>query len=90
MTGGNIFSEKEMDDNCFATIIGKRFLDERKKSIPIIIVTINKKSIEENSNENEYYILDGIDGLVSISLQQLQERFNIDEFRYFRNVNSMI
>lgn len=87
LTGGNIFSKKEMDDNCFATIIGKRFLEERKQSIPIIIVTINKKSIEENPNENEYYILDGIDGLVPISLQQLQERFNIDEFRYFREGN---
>ena len=69
------------------TIIGKRFLEEQKKSIPIIVFAINKTSIKDNPNENEYYILEGINGLVPISLQQLQESFNIGEFRYFADGN---
>lgn len=87
LLGGNIFNEKELKDNCFATIIGKRFLEEQKKSIPIIVFAINKTSIKDNPNENEYYILEGINGLVPISLQQLQESFNIGEFRYFADGN---
>lgn len=79
----NIFNEKELEDNCFARIVGKIFLEEQKKSIPIMVFAINRTSIKDNPNENEYYILEGIDGLVSISLQQLQEKFNIGEFRYF-------
>ena len=65
----------------------KRFLEEQKKSIPIIVFAINKTSIKDNPNENEYYILEGINGLVPISLQQLQESFNIGEFRYFADGN---
>lgn len=86
LLGGNIFNEKELKDNCFATIIGKRFLEEQKKSIPIIVFAINKTSIKDNPNENEYYILEGINGLVPISLQQLQESFNIGDLDILRMV----
>lgn len=77
-----IFTEDEQKNNVNVVIIRKNNLKEPTSVKPVAVLVVNTRSINEYSEENEYFIYDSEGHLSSIDIYDLQERFDEEMLAY--------
>lgn len=77
-----IFTEEEQKDNVNVVIIRKNNNKGPIAIKPVAVLVINTRSINECSDENEYFIYDSDGHLSSIDINDLQESFDEDLLQY--------
>lgn len=91
MLSKNIFSEEERLNNIkFNIIRNNNPLDHDKYAMASLIISLNKDGFNGNKDENVYFYYNPNEELLSISLDDLESRFNVGTFDYIESTDKKI
>ena len=91
MLSKSIFSEEErLNKIKFNIIRNNNPLDHAKYAMASLIISLNKDGFNCNKDENVYFYYNPNEELLSISLDDLESRFNVGAFDYIESSDKKI
>jgi hypothetical protein len=85
-----IFSEEERLFHFNMTVIRENLINSNFEAIPTTIFTINKKNINIDNKNNVYFSYNQINGLKTISKDQIEQLFNNGTYSYIESKDCKI